>query len=229
MEITVLGKYGPYGKAGSGCTSGYLVKNGEDCIVLDMGSGTLSRLCAAVDIRQIKHIFISHIHFDHTSDLLVLKYLLEEISHKVNIYTHREDSPWYDVLFDHPNFNVINIDESTVINIGSTELRFLPMKHTVTDYAVIIKGEKTVCYTGDTLFNDNVLKCFEASDLVLADCSKPRGFIGPHMNIDDAVRLSKQFPKTQIIATHQSAEYNPKHDLEGTGIISAEEGKTYTV
>lgn len=229
MEITVLGKYGPYGKAGGGCTSGYLVKNGEDCIVLDMGSGTLSRLCAAVDIRQIKHIFISHIHFDHTSDLLVLKYLLEEISHKVNIYTHREDSPWYDVLFDHPNFNVINIDESTVINIGSTELRFLPMKHTVTDYAAIIKGEKTVCYTGDTLFNDNVLKCFEASDLVLADCSKPRGFIGPHMNIDDAVRLSKQFPKTQIIATHQSAEYNPKHDLEGTGIISAEEGKTYTV
>lgn len=229
MEITVLGKYGPYGKAGGGCTSGYLVKNGEDCIVLDMGSGTLSRLCAAVDISRIKHIFISHIHFDHTSDLLVLKYLLEEISHKVNIYTHREDSPWYDVLFDHPNFNVINIDESTVINIGSTELRFLPMKHTVTDYAVIIKGEKTVCYTGDTLFNDNVLKCFEASDLVLADCSKPRGFIGPHMNIDDAVRLSKQFPKTQIIATHQSAEYNPKHDLEGTGIISAEEGKTYTV
>lgn len=229
MKLTVLGKYGPYGKAKDGCSSGYLVTNDDDCIVLDMGSGTLSRLCAAVDIRQIKHIFISHIHFDHTSDLLVLKYLLEEISHKVNIYTHREDSPWYDVLFDHPNFNVINIDESTVINIGSTELRFLPMKHTVTDYAVIIKGEKTVCYTGDTLFNDNVLKCFEASDLVLADCSKPRGFIGPHMNIDDAVRLSKQFPKTQIIATHQSAEYNPKHDLEGTGIISAEEGKTYTV
>ena len=103
------------------------------------------------------------------------------------------------------------------------------MKHTVTDYAIIIKGEKSICYTGDTLFNDNILKCFEASNLVLADCSKPRGFIGPHMNIDDAARLSKQFPKTQIIATHQSPDYNPKDDLEGTGIISAEEGKTYTV
>ena len=229
MEITVLGKYVPYGQAGGGCTSGYLVKNGEDCIVLDMGSGTLSRLCAAVDIRRIKHIFISHLHFDHTSDLLVLKYLLEELSQNVNIYTHRESSQWYDILFDHPNFNVINIDESTVVNIGSMELRFLPMKHTVTDYAIIIKGEKSVCYTGDTLFNDNILKCFEASNLVLADCSKPKGFIGPHMNIDDAVRLSKQFPKTQIIATHQSPDYNPKDDLEGTGIISAEEGKTYTV
>ena len=103
------------------------------------------------------------------------------------------------------------------------------MKHTITDYAVIIKGDKTLCYTGDTLFNDNVLKCFEASDLVLADCSKPKGFNGPHMTVEDAVRLSKQYPETKIIATHQSADYNPKNDLDATGIISAEERITYTI
>ena len=229
MELTVLGKYGPYGKAGNGCSSGYLVKNGDDFIVLDMGCGTLSRLMAEVDITRIKHIFISHLHYDHTSDLLVFRYLLEELSQRVNIYTHREDSQWYNILFDHPNFNVINIDESTVISIGSMELSFLPMKHTVTDYAVIIKGDKNLCYTGDTLFNDNVLKCFEASDLVLADCSKPKGFNGPHMTVEDAVRLSKQYPETKIIATHQSADYNPKNDLDATGIISAEERITYTI
>lgn len=229
MKLTVLGKYGPYGKAAGGCSSGYLVQNDDDGIVLDMGSGTLSRLMAAADITKIKHVFISHLHYDHTSDLLVFRYLLEELSQTVNIYTHREGSAWYNILFDHPNFNVINIDENTDIDIGSMKLSFLPMKHTVTDYAVIIKGSKTLCYTGDTLYNDNVLKCFEASDLVLADCSKPRGFIGPHMNIDDAVRLSKQFPETKIIATHQSPDYNPESDLAGTGIISADEGTTYTV
>lgn len=229
MELTVLGKYGPYGKAGNGCSSGYLVKNGDDFIVLDMGCGTLSRLMAEVDITRIKNIFISHLHYDHTSDLLVFRYLLEELSQTVNIYTHREDSQWYNILFNHPNFNVIDIDESTVINVGSMELSFLPMKHTVTDYAIIIRGDKALCYTGDTLFNDNVLKCFEASDLVLADCSKPKGFNGPHMTVENAIRLSKQYPETKIIATHQSADYNPKVDLEETGIISAEEGTTYTV
>ncbi|MGN0533767.1 MAG: MBL fold metallo-hydrolase [Eubacterium sp.] len=229
MKLTVLGKYGPYGKAGGGCSSGYLVENGDDYIVLDMGSGTLSRLMAEVDITRIKHIFISHLHYDHTSDLLVFRYLLEELSQTVNIYTHREDSQWYNILFDHPNFNVIDIDESTVIRIGSMELSFLPMRHTVTDYAVIIRGDKALCYTGDTLLNDNVLKCFEASDLVLADCSKPRGFLGPHMNIEDALSLSEKYPKTKIIATHQSADYNPENDLEGTGIISAEEGAVYTI
>ncbi|MGN0527507.1 MAG: MBL fold metallo-hydrolase [Eubacterium sp.] len=229
MELTILGKYGPYGKAGNGCASGYLVKNEEDYLVLDMGSGTLARLCNAVDIKKVKHIFISHLHYDHTSDLLVFRYLLEELSHTVNIYTHYEDTVWYNLLFDHPNFNIINIDESTVINIGSMELSFLPMKHTVTDYAVIIKGDKTLCYTGDTLFNDNILKCFDVSNWVLADCSKPKGFKGPHMNIDDAIRLSNQYPDTKIIATHQSADYNPKKDLISTGIISAEEETTYMI
>lgn len=229
MELTVLGKYGPYGKAGGGCSSSYLVRNRDDFIVLDMGSGTLSRLMAKVDIKKIKHIFISHLHYDHTSDLLVFRYLLEELSQSVNIYTHQEDSPWYNILFNHPNFNVININENTIINIGSMELSFLPMKHTVEDYAILIKGDKTLCYTGDTLYNDNILKCFEASDLVLADCSKPKGFLGPHMNIEDAIRLSRQFPNTKIIATHQSADYNPKNDLEKTGIICADEGTTYTI
>lgn len=230
MKLTVLGKYGPYGKAGNGCSSGYLVENNGDCIALDMGCGTLSRLCAAIDIRKLKHIYISHLHYDHTSDLLVFRYLLEELSHNVNIYTHRESSEWYKILFDHPNFNAIDIDEDTVIKADSMELRFLPMKHTVTDYAIIIKGEKSLCYTGDTLYNDNILKCFEVSDLVLADCSKPKGFAGPHMNIEDAIRLSKKYPDRQIIATHQSADYNPEEDLKNyPSIISARENTTYTI
>lgn len=229
MKLTVLGKYGPYGKAGDGCTSSYLVENEGEYIVLDMGSGTLARLCEKADITKIKHIFISHLHYDHTSDLLPFRYLLEEISHTVNIYTRFEDSEWYRILFNHPNFNVINIDENSKINIGTMELRFLPMKHTVPCYAIIIKGEKTMCYTGDTLYNDNIKRCFEQSDLVLADCSKPSGFNGPHMTIDDARRLSLEYPNTKIIATHQSASYDPADDLAGTGIISAQQGGIYQI
>lgn len=229
MKLTILGKYGPYGKAGNGCSSSYLVENNDDFLVLDMGCGTLSRLCNTVDIKKIKHIFISHLHYDHTSDLLVFRYLLEDLDHKVNIYTHFENSQWYNILFDHPNFNIINIDENSAVNIGSMQLKFLKMKHTVTNYAVIIKVDRTLCYTGDTLFCDNVTKCFEESDCVLADCSKPSGFNAPHMTVDDAIRLSKEYPNVQIIATHQSVDYNPKDDLIGTNIISAEEGETYTI
>lgn len=227
MELTVLGKYGPYGKAGTGAASGYLVKNQDDYLVMDMGSGTLSRLMGVADIKKIKHIFISHLHFDHTSDLLPFRYLLEELDHTVNIYTHKEDTPWYKILFDHPNFNIINIDENSEIKIGSMTLSFLKMNHTITDYAVIINGEKTLCYTGDTVYNDNIPKCFEISDLVLADCSKPRGFDGPHMNIEDAIKLSKKY-SAKIIATHLSADFDPTEIFKPyKNITVAEELKTY--
>ena len=227
MELTVLGKYGPYGKAGTGAASGYIVKNGDDYIVMDMGSGTLSRLIAAIDIKKIKDIYISHLHFDHTSDLLPFRYLLEDLDHKVNIYTHFEGSDWYRILFDHPNFNVINIDENTEITVGSMTLTFSPMKHTVTDYAVIIKGEKTLCYTGDTLYNDNIPICLEKSDWVLMDCSKPKGFKGPHMNVENAKELAEKY-QTKIIATHHSTDYDPTEDLRDyPSIVIAEELKTY--
>lgn len=226
MELTVLGKYGPYPNE-KGCASGYLVKNGEDCLLMDMGSGTLSRLMQIIDIEKVKHIFISHLHFDHTSDLLPFRYLIEELNKKVNIYTSRQDTEWYKILFNHPNFNVVDIDKATKINIGSMTLSFLEMKHTSTDYAVIIKGEKTLCYTGDTLYNDNIPLCFEKSDVVLADCSKPEGFNGPHMNISHAKKLAEKYQK-RIIATHLSADYDPTDDLKAYENISvAEELKTY--
>ncbi|MCH5171004.1 MAG: MBL fold metallo-hydrolase [Oscillospiraceae bacterium] len=229
MELTALGIYGPYGKAGTGAASGYLVKNQEDYLVMDMGSGTLSRLMAAVDIKKINHIFISHLHFDHTSDLLPFRYLLEEINHTVNIYTHKENTEWYKILFEHPNFNVINIDENSNIKIGSMTLEFLPMKHTVTDYAVIIKGDKTLCYTGDTLYNENIPKCFEKSDCVLADCSKPKGFRGPHMNVSDAVNLSEKY-RAKIITTHLSADFDPTEETKDfPNITVAEELRTYII
>ncbi len=227
MELTVLGKYGPYGKAGTGAASGYLVKNQDDYLVMDMGSGTLSRLMGIADIKKIKHIFISHLHFDHTSDLLPFRYLLEELDHTVNIYTHKEDTPWYKILFDHPQFNVININENSEIKIGSMTLSFLKMNHTVTDYAVIINGEKTLCYTGDTVYNENIPKCFERSDCVLADCSKPKGFKGPHMNTENAIELSKKY-YAKIIATHLSADFDPTEELKTyKNITVAEELKTY--
>lgn len=229
MELTVLGKYGPYPKAGTGASSGYLVKNRGDYLVMDMGSGTLSRLMAVCDIKQIHHIFISHLHFDHTSDLLPFRYLLEDLDHRVNIYTHKENSEWYKILFDHPKFNMVDISDGTDVKIGSMELSFLKMEHTSEDYAVIVKGDKTLCYTGDTVYNDNIKRCFSVSDTVLADCSKPAGFAGPHMNIAIAKELQKKYGK-KIIATHLSPSFDPSAEIqEGENITVAEELVTYEI
>ncbi len=214
MELTVLGKYGPYPKGENGACSGYIIKNEDDLLVLDLGSGALGRLLDEVDIREVKNIFISHLHFDHTSDLLPLRYLLEDLNLKVNIYTKYEDSEWYDLLLSHPNFNVINVDEGDTVKVGSMTLSFIRVKHIESSLAVVIEGDKKLCYTGDTAYCGGVEKCFEAGDIILADCSKPSGFKALHMTVDEAKRFAEKYPEKLIIATHQSTDYDPEEDLK---------------
>lgn len=228
MKLTVLGKYGPYPKKG-GATSCYLVEDKDTRIVLDMGAGTLSRILEKVTVDKVDAIFISHIHFDHTSDLLPFRYLLDDVGIPITIYTHFVDSEWYKMLFNHPKFNVVNIDETSNIKLKDLKLSFYKMDHPVINYAIKIVGTKTVVYTGDTVYNDNILVACKNADLLLADCSKPVDFSGPHMSIDNAISINKKCG-VKIMATHLNPDYSPdKYLLPYPDISVAEEGRTYTI
>lgn len=229
MELTILGKYGPYGKAGVGAASGYLVSDGDFKMLCDMGSGILSRLISIVDVRQLDGIFISHLHYDHTSDLLPFRYLLEEIEHPITIYTHFEDSEWYRILFNHRLFNIVNIDESTALDIRGVRLEFFRMSHAVTDYGIRFTGSGKLLYTGDTVYTDEIIKAGSGCDVILADCTKPTHFIGAHMTADKAVVIREK-TGAKVIATHLAPDYSPDEVLGGCeGIEIAEEGRTYRI
>lgn len=229
MELTVLGKYGPYAKKGGNATSCYLVEDKGASIVLDMGSGTLSRLQMYKEIKDIDAIFISHLHYDHVSDLLAFRYLLEELRVTITVYTAKNDSEWYKILLNHPLINTINIDEFSKINIKGINLSFYKMSHPVDNYAIKIKGTRTLVYTGDTIYNENILNAAEGADLLLADCSKPAGFNGPHMTVEEAVMLQEKI-KIKILATHISPDYSPKEYFKNHPFIEvAEELTTYKI
>ena len=228
MKLTILGKYGPYPKAGAAC-SGYLVESKGAKIVLDMGAGTLSRLLSLVDIREVNAIILSHLHYDHTSDLLPLRYLLEEIDHNVKIYAHTDDSEWCKILLNHKNFLLTHIDENTTLDIGGNSVSFLLMNHSVDNYAIKITGDRTLAYTGDTKYTDKVYTLMSGANALLADCAKPYGFGGPHMNVSDAIAFARD-KDVKIIATHWGAGYNPTDDLKGyENIILPEELATYNI
>lgn len=231
MQITVLGKYGPYGKANVGAASGYLVEDDGFKMLLDMGSGVLSRLIGKTDVKDLDGIFISHLHFDHTSDLLPFRYLLDETGTSVKIYTEKQENEWYKILFGHPLFDVRNIKDGETIKIKDVSLTFYRMKHPSPDLAVRIESKRgVICYTGDTVFNDNLYKLLDGADLAVVDCSKPAHFIGGHMPATMAKKLKEETSVKTIIASHAAPDFDPKGVFEGMdGVIFAEEGKTYTV
>lgn len=65
----MLGKSPSWQDAGGAC-SGYLVEDGETCLLVDCGSGVLSKLRQVRDYAEVTAVVISHMHADHFLDLI---------------------------------------------------------------------------------------------------------------------------------------------------------------
>ena len=77
MIFTVLGMNGPYAAAG-GAGSGYLLRDDEmkENILLDCGPGVAARIQKYIGLRSLSGVVLSHLHYDHMSDMLALQYAL---------------------------------------------------------------------------------------------------------------------------------------------------------
>ncbi|MEV0847783.1 MBL fold metallo-hydrolase [Streptomyces sp. NPDC049954] len=73
LTLTVLGSATPYALVDNPC-SGYLVSGGGARVWVDAGSGTLAQLQRHVRLDELDAIWISHLHADHSADLLTAYY-----------------------------------------------------------------------------------------------------------------------------------------------------------
>lgn len=75
MRVTVLGKSPAFADAGGAC-SGYLVQEGASTMLMDIGNGVFGKLRAAVDYTTVDAVVVSHMHADHSLDLVPFAYAL---------------------------------------------------------------------------------------------------------------------------------------------------------
>ncbi len=76
LHLTVIGCSAAMPRPGGACSS-YLVTYGAVNVLLDSGPGSLSVLRGAINPRNLDAIIISHLHADHTLDLVPLAYGLK--------------------------------------------------------------------------------------------------------------------------------------------------------
>ena len=78
MKLTILGNNGPYPAPGGAC-SGYLLSSdsGDTRILIDCGTGVLCRLMDECPPEALDAVVLSHLHFDHMSDMLPMQYALQ--------------------------------------------------------------------------------------------------------------------------------------------------------
>lgn len=238
MEVTILGKYGPFSING-GSTSGYLVESNKDACVLDLGSGTVSKLLNKIKLDSLKFVFLSHMHFDHISDFGVLSYAINFLlgNRKINLYMFDDGSNQAQLIKNNSAFNIINVEEGVIYKEGVFEFSFFKMSHPIISYGIkIFDGVKTLSYTGDTTIEGDINSLIRGADLLIADgCFLEKDYSNkkPHMSIKQVCDIAETF-KVKTLVSHISYNYS---DADVSSEITAfsdlcevaKEGKTYLV
>ena len=226
MKLTVLGKYGLYPQAG-GATSSYIIESGAHIVNLDFGSGALSRTLSATG-KLPSAIVFSHLHFDHTSDILPLVYALKS---PIDVLLPFDDSPIFELVSGLPMFNAVRITDGLETDIDGLKFKFVRLTHPVESYGMRISdGKSDFFYSGDTVYDDRILTAANGCSLVLLDACATRAAAGkvPHITIEEAKKIRDAL-NVRVLLSHVLPGYPPYAEAEANGLEVVEELKSYEI
>jgi len=204
MKLTLLGVYGPFPAPGKGCSS-YLVEDGDTKVLLDCGSGALSRLRAIFPgPLTLDAIVLSHLHADHAGEIDLLRYMLEFGLGCAPLPVYAPDTE----RLSYPVFDPILVSDGTEAKIGSLSLQFYEVRHAVKTVGVRITDQSghSLFYTGDTCLFEGLVDAVKDADLLLADAcladeSNPKAMKN-HMTVAQVESLRKAANCSRAILTH---------------------------
>ena len=124
MKLTALGVYGPFPVAGGGCSS-YLVEDGDTHILLDCGSGALSRMLRYIPLSKLDAVVLSHMHADHAGEIDLVRYALEfgQGNTPMPVFSPETAS------LKREAFAPVLTEDGMTATVGSLQLRFFAVRH----------------------------------------------------------------------------------------------------
>ena len=210
MELKVIGFWGAYpGK--NEATSCYLLTQDDFRVVIDLGSGSLSRLQNYVSIDEINAVVLSHFHHDHVADVGSFQYacLVQEqlgnLPGKMPIYAAKDEGKAFQSLTHNGTIGKA-YDHRKSNEIGPFTFQFIKTKHPKPCYAMrISNGDKTIVYTADTSYFEELVDFSRGADLLIAESSFYKGMDGSkagHMTSEQCGKLADRANVKQLLLTH---------------------------
>lgn len=218
MKITILGNSGPYPRAGGAC-SGYLLETKNHKILIDCGNGTLSRLLGIIgSLNELDAIILSHLHSDHISDIMVMRYALGinqengTITRSIPLYAPKDPEDTYTKLQFKNAFIQEELMENSILTFGDMRITFKLMSHPVKTYSVIAQeNDKKFVYSSDTNYCDAINEISKNSDLFLCECNlleKDRTEDAYHLSAKQVGEISSKAGVKKLLLTHLWPEYD---------------------
>ena len=222
MKVHVLGCHGPYPVAG-GATSGYLISHQGEHILMDCGSGVLGRLLSLCDPACLSAVLLSHLHFDHAADMLVLSYLLQVRGKKLTVYVPPEDDSPLKALLSPQVYDVRPYPEE--MELAGIRITTCPTRHPVPCRAIRLEAEgKALVFTGDTNTCPGLIPFIQNAEALLCDTAfldsewKEKA---PHLSARKAAEMAVEAGVKKLYLTHLPVTHDRKTmEAEAAAIFS---------
>lgn len=232
MEIKVIGTWSSKLFKNKRNTS-YLINNN---ILIDCGPHTSESLINNdIKISDIDIILISHMHLDHYGGLaeFIWQRAFESTDKNIIIIgpddiekrTHNILNEYYTPDYFKKNIEFNKKFDNIIIGNG---------KHSIKDYTYKIKiDNKTLFYTGDTSYSDEIIKDGSNSDIFIHEATYPsymedNAIKYGHSTVNDAYKSFKLSKSKIFIPTHMSdLSLKEIKKIDDDNIIIPEENKKY--
>ncbi|MEU7472282.1 MBL fold metallo-hydrolase [Streptomyces sp. NPDC044984] len=248
LTLTVLGTASPH-PGPDRPSSGYLLRGGGAEVWVDAGFGTFAELRRHTDPARIDAVWISHLHADHSADLLAAVYGLAyggltppapipvhapaDCAQRLAGFLGRPDTGFLGGVFD---FRPLR--DGQTVRHGGLALTSTAVVHDVEAYGLRAEcAGRVLAYSGDSGPCDALTGLARDADLFLceADIDEHRESEQVHLTPEDAGDTARRAGVRELLVTHVGPALTPEAaagraaSAFGGPTAAAREGRTYAV
>ena len=219
MKLTVIGSGVLIPQAGRG-NSGYFLETEHHSILIDGGSGTLRKFPVFnLNYRNIDTICYSHLHPDHTMDLIPLLFAFNHDpkvltnGRTLNIIGPKGFRSFFEKMMDIfgqwvlPKDLEIKIKEVTREKIPLTDVNILCSRTRHTDHSITFRYDdgkgNDIFYSGDTTLCAELIESARDVKTLILECSTPDKMKSKkHLTPTECGKIAAETHCNKLVLTH---------------------------
>ena len=199
-----------------------MITTGRAVIVMDCGPGTMRRLTETeTAVTAVTHLFFSHFHPDHTGELAAFIFAnkypdqsrrrlpLALIAGKGFATFFKNYRSVYGHWIELPpeQFSLVEMDpaDGNPREYADFSVTARPMAHNPESLAYKVTGAdgKTVVYSGDTDFSENLVELARGADLLICEAAFPaENKVSGHLTPPEAGLIAARAGVRSLVLTH---------------------------
>lgn len=225
MRLTIIGCWGAYPAPGAG-TAAYLLQHQGFNLLLDCGSGCLMSLPAYLAPEEIHALLLTHYHADHSADVGCLQHLfrlqreLGRSSHTPDFYGPADPDSGLSLSYrDYTRGHAITPGYPLPIGPFRCEAIWTPHPAPALAYRLSLGAgsadERSLVYSGDTGWSDELVALARDTDLLLCESSlytRYEGYVQGHLSARQAGLIAALSGAASLVLTH-FPHYGHREDL----------------